>query len=65
MRKPKGSCQLFFSANADYDKKIVKESLLYQCKRCNSRRIHKTEKQTRSGDEPMTSYLELLVTLKN
>ena len=44
------------SADADYDKKNIKESALYQCKHCKSRKISKSEKQTRGGDEPMTSY---------
>jgi len=44
------------ASNADYDKKMVRESLLYQCSRCKSRKINKIEKQTRGGDEPMTSF---------
>jgi len=44
-------------ANADYDKKMVRESSLYQCRKCKSKKISKEEKQTRSGDEPMTSYI--------
>jgi len=54
----KTSRRLIDAANADYDKKTIRESALYQCKICKSRRITKTEKQTRSGDEPMTSFFQ-------
>lgn len=54
----KTSRRLIDAANADYDKKTVRESALYQCKNCKSRKISKTEKQTRSGDEPMTSFFQ-------
>jgi transcription elongation factor S-II len=52
----KNSRRLIDASNADYDKQSVAESKLYQCKKCKSRKIHKIEKQTRGGDEPMTSF---------
>jgi len=37
-------------------KKKVPESALYKCKKCQSKRVQKQDVQTRSGDEPMTSF---------
>lgn len=54
------SRKLLDAANADYDKKNIRESSLYQCKKCKSRKISKEEKQTRSGDEPMTSFFKCI-----
>lgn len=54
------SRKLLDAANADYDKKMIRESSLYQCKKCGSRKISKEEKQTRSGDEPMTSFFKCI-----
>jgi DNA-directed RNA polymerase subunit M/transcription elongation factor TFIIS len=55
-RIEEASRRIIDASNADYDKKIIRESQLYQCRRCKSRKISKTEKQTRGGDEPMTSF---------
>jgi len=54
------SRKLLDAANADYDKKMVRESSLYQCRKCKSKKISKEEKQTRSGDEPMTSFFKCI-----
>ncbi len=53
-----------FSVDMDYDKRKVPESPLYQCKKCKSRRVSKIDKQTRAGDEPMTSYSYMILFLK-
>lgn len=39
-------------------KNTVRTSNAYQCNKCNGRRIYIYEKQTRSADEPMTTFFE-------
>lgn len=36
----------------------AEESSLYSCRRCGSRRVVYTQMQTRSADEPMTTYFQ-------
>lgn len=48
--------RLLAANDMDYDKKQVPCSALYNCKKCKSNRVQKIDKQTRAGDEPMTSF---------
>jgi len=44
------------SKRSDWIGKMVGEGM-YQCRKCKSKRTHTTQQQTRSADEPMTTFV--------
>lgn len=59
LKKQKISEDSFKSRQADWGKHLVSEEGAYTCGKCKKSKTTYYQQQTRSADEPMTTYLKI------